>query len=339
MDVSWNNFAIIGPRTFGTDGGEFLLVPPGWEGETPDGIRAVIEAPTPSIVLLQRIFVRDPAEVEGLHTVQDAIRLLPLATRGQADETFDEVPLDGLEIQGMRTTRDPIEFFRLMNGYLGWNQPSGPEAGIAALVARAGVGPGATVPEDPAAQEAIRAGAADAQALINARLTAGPIRNGWRVPDPLAGLAGSWIAERAVIQATAMGAFVNEEAMYFFAYRDGSGELLDGRSAYRLVFGPGALPPLNAPGFWSLTMYNHQSFLVANEIDRYILRPDTPGLTREADGSLILHLSAARPDDAPSGNWLPAPEGPFNVALRTYLPKPEIVTGTWFPPAIERLGS
>ena len=86
-------------------------------------------------------------------------------------------------------------------------------------------------------------------------------------------------------------------------------------------------------------MYNHQSFLVANAIDRYILRPDTPGLAYETDGSLILHLAAARPVDAPLGNWLPAPEGPFNVALRTYLPKPEIVDRTWFPPAIERVRS
>jgi hypothetical protein len=225
-----------------------------------------------------------------------------------------------------------------MNWYTGWNAPGGDAAGVAALLADAGVGPGAELPAGDAAHAAILAGAADAQALVNARLTAGPIRNGWRVPDPRSGLSGPYMADRAVIQATAMGAFVNEEAMYFFAYRDGAGDLLDGRNAYRLRFAAGQLPPLNEPGFWSLTMYNDSSLLVQNPIDRYILRPDTPGLTLEADGSLVLHLAAAKPADAPQGNWLPAPEGPFNVALRTYLPKAEIVAGTWFPPAIARMG-
>jgi hypothetical protein len=88
-------------------------------------------------------------------------------------------------------------------------------------------------------------------------------------------------------------------------------------------------PPLNEPGFWSLTRYNDVSLLVANEIERHILRPGTPGSTHEPDGSPILYLAATRPEDAPLGNWLPAPEGKFNVALRTYLLKP----------AIERYGS
>jgi hypothetical protein len=339
MDAYWDNFGIVSPRTYGTDGGEFLLVPPGWEGAAPDGIRAVIEAPTPSIVLLQRIYVRDPAEVEGLHSVQDAIRLLPLAKRRAADTRFDEVDLTGLDVQAMRATRDPVQFFRYTNWYTGWNPPTGTEAGIGAMLGLGGVGPGAAVPEAAAAQAAIRAGASDAQAFINARLTEGPVRNGWRVPDPRSGHSGAFIGERAVIQATAMGAFVNEEAMYFFAYRDDAGALLDGRAAYTLTFGPGELPPLIDPGFWSLTMYNESAFLVDNAIRRYAIRPDTPGLAHEPDGGLVLHLGATKPVGAPDGNWLPAPEGPFNVALRTYLPKADVVAGRWFPPPIAHTGA
>ena len=84
-------------------------------------------------------------------------------------------------------------------------------------------------------------------------------------------------------------------------------------------------------------MYNEVSLLVDNPLDRYILRPDSPGLTSAPDGSLTLHIQRDRPQDAPEGNWLPAPAGAFNVALRTYLPQPGIVDGTWFPPAIERV--
>ena len=67
---------------------------------------------------------------------------------------------------------------------------------------------------------------------MNARLSSGVLRDGWRLPDPLAGLAGPHLLDRAVTQANAMGAFVNDEAMYFFAYRDREGRLLDGRQRY-----------------------------------------------------------------------------------------------------------
>ena len=78
LDAYFNNFAIVSPRTFGNDGGAYLLVPPGWNGTQPPGIRAVFHAPTPSICLLQRIYVRNIGEYAALHALQDAIRLTPL---------------------------------------------------------------------------------------------------------------------------------------------------------------------------------------------------------------------------------------------------------------------
>jgi hypothetical protein len=109
---------------------------------------------------------------------------------------------------------------------------------------------------------------------------------------------------------------------------------LNDSRAYILTFLPGQLPPLNEYGFWSLTMYNEVFLLVDNSLDRYIIRPDTAGLTFAEDGSLTLYLQADKPAGAPEGNWLPAPRGDFSVALRTYLPKKAILDGAWFPPGI-----
>jgi hypothetical protein len=140
---------------------------------------------------------------------------------------------------------------------------------------------------------------------------------------------------RAAVQATQLGLFPLQEAMYFFAYRDGANQLLHGDQRYTLTFKHGELPPLREFGFWSLTMYNDISLLVENPIDRYSIRPDSPGLTFADDGSLTLYLQADRPVGVPESNWLPAPRGAFNVALRTYLPQETVVNGTWFPPAIQ----
>lgn len=83
-------------------------------------------------------------------------------------------------------------------------------------------------------------------------------------------------------------------------------------------------------------MYNDVSLLVANPANRYIIRPGASDLERGPDGSLTLYIQAEKPDGVPQGNWLPAPAGAFNVALRTYQPRPAIVGGEWFPPGLAR---
>jgi hypothetical protein len=334
MDTSFNNIAVVSPRTAGSDGGDWLVVPPGWSGTAPEGLRGVIEATTSSVFLVQRIYVRDPSEVPALHALQDAMRLLPLAGWPDGDARFPDVDVSGYEIEGVRETRDPLRFFELTNAYRAVDPWPPSEAGFRDLFRSVGVGPGSALPEAPGLRAAIVSGAVDAQAAMSARLSSGVVRDGWRVPDPLAGRAGPHLLDRAVTQANAMGAFVNEEAMYFFAYQDREGRLLDGRRRWTLTFPSGGLPPIDEGAFWSVTMYDEGNLLVANPIDRYVIRPDTPGLQPDAGGGLTIHLAAERPAGAPDGNWLPAPPGHFSVALRTYFPQAPIRDGSWFPPGI-----
>ena len=86
-----------------------------------------------------------------------------------------------------------------------------------------------------------------------------------------------------------MGLFPLQEAIYFFAYRDGENQTLHGSQRYIITFKKEELPPLREFGFWSLTMYNEVSLLVENALNRYIIRPDSPGLATAPDGSLTLH--------------------------------------------------
>lgn len=337
LDAYFNNFAILSPRTFGNGGGDFLLVPPGWSGKAPDGITSVISAPTPIVCLFQRIFIRSEAEYELLHELQDAIQLVPLAQWGRAASDLPIVDLSPYAIQGMRMTRDPLKFFEYTNFYTGVNPPPAEDAGLMELFKTAGVGPGSRLPQEPHLRQAIAQGAADAQAAINARITEGPFRNGWTVPDPKIGTAGPHILSRATCQLTALGAFPPAEAIYFFAMRDGENRPLNGGQRFTLTFPAGQLPPLHPLGFWSLTMYNEAFLLVDNPLNRYIIRPDQPGLTYGPDGSLTLYLQPEKPVGVPEGNWLPAPAGAFSVALRTYLSEDVILDGTWFPPRIERV--
>jgi len=245
LDAYFNNFAIVSPRTFGNEGGNYLIAPPGWDEEAPAGITAVLHSPTSSVCLLQRIFTRNTGEYDMLHSLQDAICLVPLAQWGHPDAQLPLVDLSPYAVQAMRMTRDPLQFFEYMNWYIGLNPPPDSDSGLMELFKTAGVGPGSELPAEPYLREAIAQGAADAQALINARLTEGPFRNGWRIPNPVSGLSGPFVRERAVLQMTQMGIFPLAEAIYFFAYRDSEERPFHDSHRYTPAFTPDTIPPLH----------------------------------------------------------------------------------------------
>jgi hypothetical protein len=55
------------------------------------------------------------------------------------------------------------------------------------------------------------------------------------------------------------------------------------------------------------------------------------------DGSLDLYIQDENPGPDHESNWLPSGKGPFNLMLRLYWPKQEILDGIWHPPALERV--
>jgi hypothetical protein len=92
--------------------------------------------------------------------------------------------------------------------------------------------------------------------------------------------------------------------------------------------------------FWSLTMYeltpDGQAFFTANPLERYAIGDRTPGLVRGADGSLDVWMQREDPGPERRANWLPTPQGkPFTVILRAYLPKDELLQGSYRLPGLE----
>jgi hypothetical protein len=81
-----------------------------------------------------------------------------------------------------------------------------------------------------------------------------------------------------------------------------------------------------------------QSLLVANPINSYLINsPMLPGLKRDADGGLTLYIQNETPGADQEANWLPAPKGPFVMAMRLYWPKEEALEGKWTAPKAERV--
>jgi hypothetical protein len=98
-------------------------------------------------------------------------------------------------------------------------------------------------------------------------------------------------------------------------------------------------PDRSRGGFWSLTMYNKDIFMLADSpngrVNLGTVNLDAGDLA-VANGKLTLHLSHDEPAD-PEGkaNWLPAPADQFCLAIRAYVPGESILNDTYqFPDVI-----
>ena len=165
--------------------------------------------------------------------------------------------------------------------------------------------------------------------------TGAPV-NGWRVPSMKLADFGTDYGTRAVVALVGLGANLAADAVYPSAFIDGEAKTLNGANRYVLHFAKGEEPPVRA--FWSVTMYDPDSFFVANPINRYAVSSWMP-FKRNADGSLDLYIQNESPGKDKEANWLPAPKGEFNVTMRMYWPNdkaPSILDGTWKPPALKQ---
>jgi hypothetical protein len=83
-----------------------------------------------------------------------------------------------------------------------------------------------------------------------------------------------------------------------------------------------------------------QQLLVKNPINRYLINsPMLPSLKLDSYGGLTIYIQSDSPGKDKESNWLPAPEAPFMLAMRYYLPRPEVISGTWKSPAVVRVNS
>jgi hypothetical protein len=123
------------------------------------------------------------------------------------------------------------------------------------------------------------------------------------------------------------------DAFYPIARFDGEGKVLNGASGYVMHFTRADAPPIHPQGFWSLTVYDKEYFLVDNSANRYALS-SRDKFQESPDGATDLYIQNESPGADKHANWLPAPAGEFILMLRLYWPKDEAVDGTWAPPPV-----
>jgi hypothetical protein len=344
-DGNTYNVGYIGSRATGQGAGSWLIAGPGWQGQTPSGIKGVIRSTTWFALAAFRTQLFGPDDIANVAAVQRGYKAEPLSAF-----LHQPAPPPAPEIHWPRIDAELAKrhFFDYLAFALQFNVPQPNEAAIRAQLATIGItGTGAAPPESLFDRLELAAGAVEGERKVEAAVAAaGVAMNGWRVtpiPGSPEAYNGDWML-RAVAAKAGIYGNSTEEATYPFTRLDVTGGELDGsKGRYTLTFGPNQFPPVNA--FWSVTMYHGgNQLLVHNPIDRYLINaPMLPQMKRNADGGVTIYIQKDDPGEAERSNWLPAPDGPIYLVMRLYWPKTEppsllpIGQGAWQPPGVVRV--
>ncbi|MCH9839172.1 DUF1214 domain-containing protein [bacterium] len=338
VDMGTDNFAYIGTRATGRDGGDFLLVGPRFKGPVDaEGFTRVIHCPSDFVALATRTAIDGADDLPGVIAVQDR-----LAIRPQSAFSATEKPPAPAAIDWPPYTSDVYrspKLFELLNFLLPFHVAADHERKVLDRISHIGVGPHRTFDLnafDTVVAEAIAEGVAEAHAAIEARANSlGTVVDGWQDIPPM-GTYGDDYLFRSAVAWKFIYTNSPEEALYPIAETDADGAPLSGANDYVIHFDADRLPPVDA--FWSITLYGSETrLMIDNPIDRYSIGDRTPGLRYGDDGSLTIRIQQHPPDGSDVANWLPAPAERFYLNARAYLPDPEFLDGTYRLPPVQRL--
>ncbi len=343
--------ADIGPT--GMDkgkGGKYLLLPPDYEGEVPEGY-FVVRSPT----YANFSFIRANAAKVGygdkaLEYYRRHARVYPLKTGPRPPVVKNVtgipwnslVPEDGSAFQWMHEiiSYEPAEAFgkellgRLASLGIKQGKPFNPDARMQKIF-------------EQAAQEGV---AMSRVISFESRQPDARVYKDLRWESPFIGNSSTFDSEGyfnlearttfhftadGITPAMAMQMPEGTGSRYQTTYKDAEGRHLDGGKTYKLT-----MPP-NVPVamFWSVTLYDPWTRCeLQSRPYPSISSQRTPAPATNTDGSIDIYFAAQKPKDIPDQNWIPtlADRG-FFAYIRYYGPLKAFNDKTWVPNDVERV--
>ena len=327
---AWTNTAAVLDKA-----GAYAIALPSWEGELPEGVTRV-DVPTATVWTIARIVLSGNEDLPNVYAIQEQVRLLPLsayleggdytAPAGTYAKENDFVPVNKV------LSMSPAEFFNTANALMQINPPAETDAKLLEKLAAINVGQGMTFDASILGADAVERWTQMLKGL-RATLSAESANYAqnlgqWIYYGRPIGDFGTAYIYRAMVALVGLGANTVDVAIYPKTHTDVTGAALTGEKTYTIHFE--TLPPTLEGGFWSVTAYNEENFLIDNPINRYCIN-DRSAYQLNDDGSLDLVLSKEAPED--TSNWLPVSDGEFHLFMRIYLPDMTALE-TWEAPVI-----
>jgi hypothetical protein len=344
------------------NGGKFLVLPPGYKGDVPEGYY-VYRSATNNLFIFLRAFYQDPNDLSPAVKLIEQSKIYPLNLPEAERKPMQFPNASGVPANMLpRSTAEAFDELKWLLDSDGKNL-AGPD-GLGLL---ANVGLLAGKPFEPAAETRAILNAAAKTAYKMSRaiglneevsghsLLVWPDRH-WVNPINNAAEPG---AEKSMDFAwvNMAGGFTDIErrawfftdyysispgmvsltpgrgAFYVIGFNDANGEPLSGDASYKVT-----LPPdVPAELFWSLTLYEAENASgLATEARRFPSLGSRDKPVQNADGSTDLYIGPNVPEGK-EANWLPtAPGRGFFAILRLYGPGEKAIDYSWKPGDFEK---
>lgn len=329
----WTNTAAVLDKA-----GAYAITLSTWEGELPEGVTR-IDVPTSMAWSITRIVLSGEEDLPNVYAIQEKMKLMPLSDyisgdtyeppRGSYSEENDYIPVDKV------LSMDPVTFFNKANELMVKNSPAAADKEMLEKIAAVNIGPGMEFDTS-----VLTGDVAENWKTMLTEVQLKLIKEGQKFSKKL----GQWdyfgepigdfnteYAYRALVALAGLGANTVEVALYPKLEQDADGNTLTGEKSYLLHFE--SYPQVLEGGFWSVTAYGDDDFLIDNPIDRYCIN-DRSGLQANDDGSVDIILSEDAPEN--TTNWLPVGDGGFHLYMRIYTPDMDALD-TWTAPTITEI--
>jgi len=330
-------------------GGKFLFLPPGYEGDVPDGYH-VYQSQTYGNTLLWRGFLVDGDPAPAVASIKQHARIYPLA---QADNPPEQafVDMSGMEINTIHA--NDYTFYEEVNTIIQEEPTEAGDPETLGLLASIGIVKGQPFAPDTRMTKILTEAAAVANATARAQIYASRDSRTKYYKDShwsnfFVGNSYEFLSEGArLLDARSMFFYyatmvtpamtikkVGVGSQYAGTFRDVDGEYLDGGKSYKVHL-PAGVP---AQDFWSLVVYDNQTRSMLQTEQQYTSAGRQRGVQANADGSYDIWFGPEAPTGKES-NWIQTIPGKgWSVILRLYGPLETWFDQTWRPGEVTPVG-
>lgn len=328
-------------------GGKYLVLPPGYAGDIPNGYIVLRPSTNMSMALFRSsIGEASAADIARAVAYGKRIRVYPLSKASDPPATTF--------VDAMGTTFDStipydIRFFEALDRFVQREPWLERDKAMIDQMKSIGIEQGKPFQPDAERKRVLEQAAVSASSWLDKQYQAlfSPYYPGgqWALPvahELTEGLANNFstpgvypVDSRGVLFSFAFSSVkkLGTGQFYLVALRDGTGVPFDGASTYRLRV------PANAPVrlYWSATVYDRSTHtLIQNQ--RWPSRGSmTPGLQSNADGSVDLYVGP-QPPAGKEANWIPTQAGRgWEIMMRFYGPQPPLFDKSWVLPDLEKI--
>lgn len=328
-------------------GGKYLFLPPGYQGEMPDGY-LVYRPNTFGVHLAFRPVAKNGGTLADQAAYAQTLKVYPLSQAANPPKT---IFIDAYPQRWNTLPVYDLSYFEDLNAVVQREPVLERDKVMMAMLAELGIRKGQPFKPDAATQEALFDGLSRAYAYLQDRFISpgGAFTPYWKDRQwavfnlsPAQAKAGFPFVEpdrlmvyeraQAYFYLTYLPKVLGGGSFYLTAVRDQGGKLLNGTDTYRLTV-PSDTP---AKDFWSVIVYSMKTKGFVEGADRVGLSSvHLDKMAKNDDGTVDVFFGPVAPKGMES-NWIPTGED-FFLMFRLYGPDKPLFDKTWTLADVEKI--